>query len=137
MIMVKFVGQKPLYMSEHASGADICASEDTIIRGHSFAIVPTGLQVEIPIGFEIQVRGRSGLAAKHGIGPVNGIGTIDADFRGEIKVILANHSNEDFTVKKGERVAQLVLVKVERAEFAEGDLSETKRADKGLGSTGR
>ena len=102
------------------------------------AIVKTGLFIELPVGFEAQVRPRSGLAAKKGITVLNSPGTIDADYRGEIGVILVNISNEDFVVKDGERVAQLVIAKHERAEWVEANaLSETSRGAGGFGSTGR
>lgn len=100
-------------------------------------IIKTGLFLELPIGYEAQIRPRSGLAAKKGITVLNAPGTIDADYRGEIGVILANLSNEDFTVENGERVAQMVIAKHERAEWVEVEaLSETKRGSGGFGSTG-
>ena len=101
------------------------------------AIVPTGLFMELPVGYEAQVRPRSGLAAKKGITVLNAPGTIDADYRGNVGVILVNLSNEDFTVENGERIAQMVIAKHERAEWEEVEtLSETDRGEGGFGSTG-
>ena len=101
-------------------------------------LVPTGLYVEIPDGYEIQVRPRSGLAARHGISLVNSPGTIDPDYRGEIKAILVNLSNESFEIKPGERIAQLVVARFERAEWESVEtLGETARGEGGMGSTGR
>jgi dUTP pyrophosphatase len=101
-------------------------------------IIPTGLFMELPVGYEAQVRPRSGLAAKHGISVLNSPGTIDADYRGEIGVILVNLSNDIFTVNNGDRVAQMVIAKHERAEWNEVlSLSETSRGESGFGSTGR
>ena len=101
------------------------------------AIVPTGLYMELPVGYEAQVRPRSGLAAKKGITVLNAPGTIDADYRGNVGVILVNLSNEDFTVENGERIAQMVIAKHERAEWVEVEaLSETDRGEGGFGSTG-
>jgi dUTP pyrophosphatase len=100
-------------------------------------IVKTGLFIELPIGFEAQVRPRSGLAAKKGVTVLNAPGTVDADYRGEIGVILVNLSNEDFTIENGERIAQLVIAKHERAEWIDvKELSETTRGEGGFGSTG-
>ena len=101
------------------------------------AIVKTGLFIELPIGFEAQVRPRSGLAAKNGITVLNAPGTIDADYRGEIGVILVNLSNKDFTIENGERIAQLIIAKHERAQWVEvQELTETDRGEGGFGSTG-
>jgi dUTP pyrophosphatase len=111
--------------------------EPSTLKPLQRAIVRTGLFIELPIGFEAQVRPRSGLAAKKGITVLNSPGTIDADYRGEIGVILVNLSNEDFTIENGERIAQLVIAKHERAIFEEvEELSETKRGAGGFGSTG-
>jgi dUTP pyrophosphatase len=111
--------------------------ESSTLKPLQRAIVKTGLFIELPIGFEAQVRPRSGLAAKKGITVLNSPGTIDADYRGEIGVILVNLSNEDFTIENGERIAQLVITKHERAIFEEvEELSETKRGAGGFGSTG-
>jgi dUTP pyrophosphatase len=108
-----------------------------VIPPGGFASIPTGLYAEIPSGYEIQVRPRSGLAAKHSVTCLNTPGTIDSDYRGEIKVLLINHGKEPFTVKNGERVAQLVVAPVVQAFFtAIGALSHTERAEGGFGSTG-
>ncbi|MGE5499447.1 MAG: dUTP diphosphatase [Syntrophothermus sp.] len=130
----------PSYATEGSAGMDIRAAVETevIIPAGKVALIPTNLQVEIPEGFEIQVRPRSGLAAKNGIGVLNSPGTIDSDYRGEIKVILMNFGAEDFTVRRGERIAQIVLSKFYTADFTESaDLSETLRNDGGFGSSGR
>jgi dUTP pyrophosphatase len=101
-------------------------------------LLPTGLYIELPVGYEAQIRPRSGLAAKHGISVLNAPGTIDADYRGEIKVILVNLSNEAFTINPGERIAQMVVAKYEKVEWQEVEtLSETERGEGGFGSTGR
>lgn len=119
---------------------DLRANIDSpiVLKPLDRAIVKTGLFIELPMGFEAQVRPRSGLAAKHGITVLNSPGTIDADYRGEIGVILVNLSNDDFTIANGERVAQLVIAKHERAQWIPvGELSETDRGAGGFGSTGR
>jgi len=108
------------------------------LKAGKHTIVPTGLFLEIPEGYEAQVRPRSGLAFKHGITVLNSPGTIDADYRGEIKVLLINLSENDFTIKNGERIAQMVFAKHEQAEWQEsGQLNETKRGEGGFGSTGK
>jgi len=130
----------PSYQSEGAAGMDIRAAltEDFVIPKGGFAAISTNLQVEIPTGFEIQVRPRSGLAFKNGIGILNAPGTIDEDYRGEIKVILFNFGNEDFVIKRGDRIAQLILGKVYRATIEESEsLSDTTRGAGGFGSTGK
>jgi len=129
--------EAPQYKTEYSSGMDISSSKDIVIKKGEFVAVPTGIAVEIPPGFELQVRPRSGLAFKHGIGILNAPGTIDADYRGEIKVILFNFSSEDYYVKKGDRIAQLVISKVYKAEIEEAeDLSDTGRGEGGFGHTG-
>ena len=130
----------PRYESQLAAGMDVNAdiTEPVLLKPLARAMIPTGLFVEIPAGYEIQVRPRSGLAAKFGITVLNAPGTIDADYRGEIKVILVNLSESDFTVQPGERIAQLVLAKHERIEWLSAEsLSETDRGTGGFGSTGR
>lgn len=130
----------PSYQSEGAAGMDIRAAltEDFIIPRGGYGAISTNLQVEIPEGFEIQVRPRSGLSFKNGIGILNAPGTIDEDYRGEIKVILFNFGDEDFVVKRGDRIAQLILGKVYRAKIEETDLlSDTTRGTGGFGSTGK
>lgn len=129
----------PSYETIASAGMDLRAnlSEARILKPLERTIVGTGLFIELPVGVEAQVRPRSGLAAKKGITVLNAPGTIDADYRGEIGVILANISNEDFIIQNGERIAQLVIAKHERAEWKEVDiLSETDRGQGGFGSTG-
>lgn len=130
--------QVPTYGSEEASGADLASVEWGRVQAGDSLIIPTGVAIELPIGFEAQVRPRSGLAANRKITVLNTPGTIDSDYRGEIKVILMNHGIEDFDVKPGDRIAQLVIVPVFRANFLAtgGVLSETKRGEGGFGSTG-
>lgn len=138
-IINKGGGSLPEYATALAAGMDIrAANEEPIVLGPlERAMVPTGLYVEIPAGYEIQVRPRSGLAAKRGLTVLNAPGTIDADYRGEIRVILVNLSSEDFTVEKGERIAQLVLARHETIEWEEsGTLSDSSRGEGGFGSTG-
>lgn len=129
----------PSYETIYSAGMDLRANmpEPSTLKPLERAIVKTGLFIELPIGFEAQVRPRSGLAAKKGITVLNSPGTIDADYRGEIGVILVNLSNEDYTIEQGERIAQLVIAKHERAawELVE-ELSETDRGEGGFGSTG-
>ena len=130
----------PEYATEGSAGMDIRAaiSEPVIVKMGEIVIVPTNLSVEIPQGYEIQVRPRSGLAAKHGIGILNSPGTIDSDYRGEIKIILINFGKEDFTVLKGERVAQLIVSRVFRADLIEEkSLNKSKRGTGGFGHTGK
>lgn len=129
----------PHYETVASAGMDLRANitEAITIKPLERTIVKTGLFIELPIGIEAQVRPRSGLAAKKGITVLNAPGTIDADYRGEIGVILVNLSNEDFTIENGERIAQLVIAKHERAEWTEVEtLSETARGAGGFGSTG-
>ena len=129
----------PHYETIASAGMDLRASltETRILKPLERTIVGTGLFIELPIGTEAQVRPRSGLAAKKGITVLNAPGTIDADYRGEIGVILVNLSNEDFTTNNGERIAQLVIAKHERAEWEETqELSSTERGEGGFGSTG-
>lgn len=129
----------PHYETIASAGMDLRAniSESRILKPLERSIVGTGLFIELPIGIEAQVRPRSGLAAKKGITVLNAPGTIDADYRGEIGVILVNLSNEEFTINNGERIAQLVIAKHERAEWVSvEELSETDRGEGGFGSTG-
>ncbi len=129
----------PNYETIASAGMDLRAnlSESRILKPLERSIVGTGLFIELPFGFEAQVRPRSGLAAKKGITVLNSPGTIDADYRGEIGVILVNLSNDDFEIVNGERIAQLVIAKHERAEwFQVTELSETSRGEGGFGSTG-
>jgi dUTP pyrophosphatase len=129
----------PHYETMASAGMDLRASitESRILKPLERTIVGTGLFIELPVGIEAQVRPRSGLAAKKGITVLNAPGTIDADYRGEIGVILVNLSNEDFIIQNGERIAQLVIAKHERAEWVQVDeLSSTERGEGGFGSTG-
>ncbi|MGV2494948.1 dUTP diphosphatase [Pelagerythrobacter aerophilus] len=127
----------PRYATEGAAGMDVLSAEDVTITPGARHAVATGLAVAIPAGYEIQVRPRSGLALKHGISAPNAPGTIDSDYRGELKVILINHGAEPFAIARGDRVAQLVLAPVTRAAWeAVADLDETARGAGGFGSTG-
>ena len=130
----------PSYKTEGSSGMDLQANIDAPIELKPFdrVLVQTGIFISIPKGYEGQIRGRSGLALKHGITLANGIGTIDSDYRGEIKVILVNISNENYIINKGDRIAQFILSKYEKIEFSEVDyLKETNRGDGGFGHTGK
>lgn len=130
----------PAYATEKSAGMDLKANlnEPVTLGPLERAMIPTGLFIALPDGTEAQVRPRSGLAAKHGISVLNSPGTIDADYRGEIKVILVNLSNEPFTVNPGERIAQLVIARYEKIEWSEVEvLDETERGAGGFGSTGR
>ncbi len=138
-IINKSAHQLPHYETLASAGMDLRANltESVTLAPLQRAIIKTGLFFELPVGFEAQVRPRSGLAAKNGITVLNAPGTIDADYRGEIGVILVNLSNEPFTITNGERIAQLVIAKHERAEWQEVTvLSDTKRGEGGFGSTG-
>ena len=129
----------PHYETLTSAGMDLRANieESIILKPLERSIVPTGIFMELPVGIEAQVRPRSGLAAKKGITVLNAPGTIDADYRGEVGVILVNLSNEDFTINDGERIAQMVIAKHERVEWEEvGQLTETVRGAGGFGSTG-
>ena len=130
----------PAYETAHAAGMDLRAFLETPIelKPRERALVPTGLFLELPVGYEAQVRPRSGLAAKRGVTVLNSPGTIDADYRGEVKVILVNLSNETFRIEDGERVAQLVVARHERVEWTDAEeLSLTDRGTGGFGSTGK
>jgi dUTP pyrophosphatase len=127
----------PRYATDGAAGMDVLSAEDLMLAPGARHAVATGLAVAIPPGYEIQVRPRSGLALKHGIGVPNTPGTIDSDYRGELKVILINHGAEPFAIQRGDRVAQLVLAPVTLAQWAEvAELDETSRGTGGFGSTG-
>lgn len=130
----------PNYHTKHAAGMDLCATfdEPIVLKQMEWMVVPTGLAVALPEGYEMQIRGRSGLAAKYGIGLVNGVGTIDADYRGEIGVILINYGKEDFVINPGDRIAQAIVTKFEKVEWLEvEDLGATSRGSGGFGSTGK
>jgi len=129
----------PCYMSDHAAGMDLYAavSEDTVISPGGWKLVPTGIAMAIPEGFEAQVRPRSGLALKQGVSILNTPGTVDADYRGEVGVILMNHSKKDLIVKRGDRIAQMIINKIERVDIEEVDeLPQTNRGAGGFGHTG-
>jgi dUTP pyrophosphatase len=128
----------PSYATSGAAGLDVVAAEDVTLQPGARHAVATGFAIAIPEGYEVQVRPRSGLALKHGITCLNTPGTIDSDYRGEVKVILANLGSEPFEVRRGERIAQLVPAPVQRAAFLEvDDLRSTQRGTGGFGSTGR
>src|SRR5918993_696100 len=128
----------PKYATEHSAGLDVVAAEDLTLAPGERHAVATGFAIEIPHGHEVQVRPRSGLALKHGITCLNTPGTIDSDYRGEVKVILANLGQETFAVRRGERIAQLVPAPVLGANFVEvQELAESERGSGGFGSTGR
>jgi len=143
MVPVKIINKSshplPSYQTSQSAGMDLRANnpEPIVLKPLMRAIVPTGLFIELPEGYEAQIRPRSGLAAKKGIGLVNSPGTIDADYRGEIGVIVVNLSNEDFTIENGERIAQMVIAKHEVASWQEAEsLNESDRGSGGFGSTG-
>ncbi|HRI64947.1 MAG TPA: dUTP diphosphatase [Polyangium sp.] len=130
----------PAYQTTNAAGMDLCAAieDEVVIESLQRKLIPTGLSVAIPVGFEGQVRPRSGLAWRHGVTVLNSPGTIDADYRGELKVLLVNLSDVPFRLTRGERIAQLVICPVERAELEMvAELDETDRGAGGYGSTGR
>lgn len=130
----------PAYETEHAAGMDLRAftSEQIILKPLQRLLIPTGLHIELPIGYEAQIRPRSGLAYKHGISIVNSPGTIDADYRGEIKVLLVNLSDTDFVINDGDRIAQMVVAKHETVSWANvTELSDTTRGEGGYGHTGK
>ena len=144
MLQVKIIKTSsnplPKYATPASAGVDLYANNDEPITLDSLerTLIPTGLFMELPIGYEAQVRPRSGLAIKHGISLVNTPGTIDADYRGEIKVILVNLSKDPFTIEKGERIAQMVIAKHEQVDWVEvQELSETERGAGGFGHTGK
>lgn len=129
----------PKYATEGSAGLDVHAflEEPIVIKPLERKIIPTGLYLEIPNGYEIQVRARSGMSIKHGITLINGVGTIDSDYRGELGIPVVNLSNEDYEIKSGDKVAQIILAKYEHLEFKlEDSLKETDRNDGGFGHTG-
>jgi len=142
-MLVKIINKSnnplPKYSTEFSAGMDICANltDDLIIKPLQRVLVPTGLFIELPVGCEAQIRPRSGLAIKSGITVLNTPGTIDCDYRGEVKVILINLSDQDFTVHNGDRICQMVIAKYEQAELQQVEvLSDSVRADGGFGHTG-
>lgn len=129
----------PRYMTAHAAGMDLCAAVEApfCLEAGRITMIPTGLAVAIPPGFEAQIRPRSGLAVKHGISLINAPGTIDADYRGELKVALINLGDAPYTIRRGDRIAQMVIQRVYRARLSEVDrLGDTDRSSGGFGSTG-
>ena len=130
----------PEYSTNLSAGLDLRAflNDEIILKPLQRVLIPTGLYIELPVGYEAQIRPRSGLAYKHGITVLNTPGTIDADYRGEIKIILVNLSNDDFTIKSGERICQMVIAKHENAVFLKVDsLEDTERGTGGFGHTGK
>ena len=139
-ILNKSAFELPQYATTHSAGMDLKAniSESITIEPLKRVLVPTGLYIELPEGYEAQIRPRSGLAVKHGIGLVNSPGTIDTDYRGEIKIILVNLSDQPFVLIPGERIAQMVVAKFERVDWVIADkLGESERGEGGFGSTGK
>lgn len=133
------VKQLPAYQTEQSAGMDLCAflEEPIVLKAGEYQLVKTGISMELPSGFEAQIRPRSGLALKFGISVLNSPGTIDADYRGEIGVILINHSKNDFEIKHGDRIAQMVISKFEKVELeVSSELSSTERGSGGFGHTG-
>ena len=129
----------PTYATNGSAGMDIYAAveQDLVVKEGVTLLVPTGFSMEIPIGYEAQIRPRSGLAVKHNIGLMNSPGTIDSDYRGEVKIVFTNYGRNDFIVKRGDRIAQMVIAKYEWVEWVEADqLSETQRGSGGFGHTG-
>lgn len=130
----------PKHETAHSAGVDLRANIDSpiVLKPLERRLIPTGISMELPEGYEAQIRPRSGLAYKHGISIVNAPGTIDADYRGEIKVLLVNLSNENFTIERGERIAQMIVAPYQRINLVPVDaLSDTERGDGGYGSTGK
>ncbi len=129
----------PKYMSDHAAGMDLYAAvnPEMVIPAGEWKLVPTGISIALPEGYEAQVRPRSGLALKQGVSILNTPGTVDADYRGEVGVILMNHSKENLVIRRGDRIAQMIINKIERIEFEEvPELPESDRGPGGFGSTG-
>ena len=129
----------PKYQTKQSAGVDLCAflSSDLVLKPNDRKLIGTGLHIALPEGYEAQIRPRSGLAFKYGITIINSPGTIDADYRGELKIALINHSNVDFVIKNGDRIAQMVISKYEQISFTLNDsLDETERGEGGYGHTG-
>ncbi len=140
-VIVKIVNKSdnplPKYATEDAAGMDICADEDILLENGKVSLVGTGLYIELTKGYEAQIRCRSGLALKHGVMLVNGIGTIDADYRGEIKIIMTTILNTPYQIKKGDRIAQMVISKLTQAHLSQvAELDVTQRNEGGFGSSG-
>ena len=129
---------EPLSQSDKGDWVDLRAAEDIIMEAGDFRLIPLGVAMELPEGYEAQIRPRSGLAAKFGVTVANAPGTVDADYRGEVKVILVNLSKDPFVINPGERIAQMVIAKYDKIEWEEvEELGDTERGDGGFGSTGR
>ena len=126
----------PSRATDGSAGADLCAAANTVLEPGARALVPTGFAIALPEGYEAQVRPRSGLALRHGVTVLNAPGTVDADYRGEIGVILVNHGTEPFRVSRGARIAQLVVAPVVAVRYTEGSLPQSMRGEAGFGSTG-
>ena len=142
MKIIKLANNKhlPEYKTEGSSGMDLYAAIDkeVVIKPLERVLIPTGIKIEIPIEYEAQIRARSGLSIKHGITLINSIGTIDADYRGEICVGLVNLSNQEYTISPDDRIAQMIIMKVEKAQIEVTiELSQSKRGEGGFGSTGK
>lgn len=138
-IQIKYSNIAPSYQTDQAAGADIKAvlKEDITVKPLQRVIIPTGIYIEIPKGYEAQIRPRSGLAAKYGITVLNSPGTIDSDYRGEISIILINFGNDNFIISNGDRIAQMVIAPVIQGDFIkESKLNESNRGSGGFGSTG-
>lgn len=132
--------QLPAYQTELSAGVDLLAAveKDIVLKAGEIRLIPTGLKIAVPDGYEAQIRPRSGLALKHGISMVNSPGTIDADYRGEVGVIMINHGKADFPIKRGDRIAQMVINPIVQANFQLVDsLSDTVRGEGGFGHTGK
>lgn len=130
----------PCYQTDGSAGMDLCAfvDEPIVLKSLERRLIPTGLKIELPTGYEAQVRPRSGMSIKHGITLINCVGTIDEDYRGEVCVPVVNLSNEEFTINNGDRIAQMIIAPVTKAELdIVQELSETKRGEGGFGSTGK
>jgi dUTP pyrophosphatase len=130
----------PAYATEHSAGMDVCAAVEGefVLKAGETALIPTGFAIALPEGFEAQIRPRSGLAIKHSIGIMNAPGTIDADYRGEVRIILTNYSPNDFVIRRGDRIAQMVIAPYTRATWEERpELDATRRGAGGFGHTGR
>lgn len=129
----------PQYQTDHAAASDLSACIDApiVLKHGEFKVIPTGIAIALPVGYEAQIRGRSGNAAKFGVSVVHGVGTIDADYRGELGVILINHGQDDFVINHGDRIAQMIIAAHERAEWQlVEELDQTKRGHGAFGSTG-
>jgi dUTP pyrophosphatase len=129
----------PRYMTEHAAGMDLCAAVEAeiVLQPGEVRLIPTGFKIAVPMGYEAQIRPRSGLAARHGVTLLNAPGTVDADYRGQVCVVAVNHGRQPFAIRRGDRIAQMVIAPVARVEVEEvAELEETARNDGGFGHTG-